>query len=63
MKKTTISIDALPSVSSISEMKEVAREEVKTSFESLKTSTVVKPTARVTQVPDRPIDLHLKRRA
>jgi cytochrome P450 len=29
---------------------------------NLKASTVVKPTARVTQVPDRPIDLHLTRR-
>ena len=34
MKKTTISIDALASVSNISEMKEVAWEEVKKSFES-----------------------------
>jgi len=34
MKKATTSIDALASVSSISEMKEVAWEEVKKSFES-----------------------------
>ena len=34
MKKATISIDALASVSSISEMKEVACEEVKKSLES-----------------------------
>ena len=34
MKKSTISIDALASVSNISEMKEVAWEEVKKSFES-----------------------------
>ena len=34
MKKTTISIDALASVSNISDMKEVAWEEVKKSFES-----------------------------
>ena len=34
MKKATISIDALASVSRISEMKEVAWEEVKKSFES-----------------------------
>ena len=34
MKKTTISSDALASVSNISEMKEVAWEEVKKSFES-----------------------------
>ena len=34
MKKATILIDALASVSRISEMKEVAWEEVKMSFES-----------------------------
>ena len=34
MKKATTSIDALASVSSFSEMKEVAWEEVKKSFES-----------------------------
>ena len=34
MKKATTSINALASVSSISEMKEVAWEEVKKSFES-----------------------------